>query len=491
MSLTIPLGSPRFVPGKRKLVRRSHRKNHGLISFKEIAQVTADNWKTVDTQTFDFVTKAAKIISDRYKEIEQALGAAPTATVIPTTHGMMSVNVAPPVAYHHQFLEAPGVYAGPAAHHAAVHAGHAAVAAARPKKARAKKSKPKSKKAGDEPPTGEPLGLDDAEGFWNHGGPPLHNEASLSAAARAGSLTLAAPPGTAMEGRTLNLPNINANAFGVGANINVYKAAYQSSLNGMVQQMHAGHQANAFARGMPGMPGAMSGAPDSNPFLFNSPYYHGLASANAHQAMNYPGYPGMPQSNPNSMYLPPGGLHGAVNGMNAMQAYGAASAPWTANQGGMLGNNIHPSMSSRGGPDLNSRTVSEFSNSVHTLPSSNYPNSPGPGFHARNQTRNVPDHTMPGAAPNHHTLDYSNLARLNGGAAAAAPAPPQLNVADASADKTKGKAADESTHTLDYSESSGDGEETTGNGEKTDAAVGSAHVAINDSDILHMLKKED
>mmetsp|Transcript_32372 Transcript_32372/g.77359 ORF Transcript_32372/g.77359 Transcript_32372/m.77359 type:complete len:505 (-) Transcript_32372:194-1708(-) len=418
-----------FVPGKRKLVRRSHRKNHGLISFKEIAQVTADNWKTVDTETFDFVTKAAKIIADRYKEIEQALGAAPVAPAMPP-HAMM--HVAPPVAYH-PFLQAPGVYAAPTAARSKKTRGSASKA----KKAKGKRG---AKKAGGEPQTGEPLGLGDAEGFWNvKNTPPPHD-------AR-GSLTLVAPPGTAMEGRTLNLPNINSNAF--GADLNVYRSAYHSSLNGMVQQvqqMHAGNQANALTRSMP-----MAGAPDSNPFLLNGSYYQGLAASNAHAPMNY-SYPGMPPSNPNNgMYLPhlhpgvhQGGLHGAMNGMNAMPAYGAQPAHWAANQGGMFANNrIQPTM-------------------PYSMPPSR-----GPDFSNRNPT-----------------LDNSNnVAGLQGGPSAAAPAPSQLNIAGAPAALT------EATHTLDYSESTGIGEGAPGNGKKTDAS-NSSQVAINDSDILHMLKKD-
>lgn len=450
-----------FVPGKRKLVRRSHRKNHGLISFKEIAQVTADNWKTVDTQTFDFVTKAAKIIADRYKEIEQALGAAPVAPAMPP-HAMM--HVAPPVAYH-PFLQAPGVYAAPAAARSKKTRGSASKA----KKAKGKRG---AKKAGGEPQTGEPLGLDDTEGFWNVRHTPPPNDGR-------GSLTLVAPPGTAMEGRMLNLPNINANAF--GADLNVYRSAYHSSLNGMVQQvqqMHAGNQANALTRSMP-----MAGAPD--PFLLNGSYYQGLAASNAHAPMNY-SYPGMPPSNPNNgMYLHQfhpgvhqGGLHGAMNGMNAMQAYGAQQAHWAANQGGMIGNNrIQPSMPYSMPPSRGS----DFSNSAHTAPSS-HSNSPGQGFHALNHTRNVSNRTMHESALN-PTLDNSNVAGLQGGTSAAAPAPSQLNIAGAPAALTG------ATHTSDYSESTGIGEGAPGNGKKTDAS-NSSQVAINDSDFFHMLKKD-
>ena len=341
------------------------------------------------------------------------------------------------MAYHPAFLDASGV--------PAVYAAPVAAAKARPRKTRgpAKAKKAKKKK---EPSTGEHLGLDDTEGFWNAKHTPPPHDAR-------GSLTLVAPPGSSMEGRTMNLPNINSNAF--GSDLNAYRAAYNSSLNGMAQQMHAGNQANAFARSMP-----MAGAPDTNPFLgMKSSYYPGLAASNAHAPMNYP-YPGMPPSNANhGMFLPhlqQGGMHGAVNGMNAMPPY-ASQAQWAAaaNQVGMFGHNrMQPSMQSSMPPSMGG--PAEYANTAHTMPPS-----------TMNHPANVPNHTMPGAAVNH------SLDNLQGGTPAAAPAPPQLNIAGAPADKSV----------------------STGNGEGADngkkEASNSSQVAINDSDILHMLKKDD
>ena len=72
--LTIELPLFRFVPSKRKLVKRSHRKAHGMFSLKEISRLTADTWKTVDGETLEYLTVAARLISERYKQIETDLG---------------------------------------------------------------------------------------------------------------------------------------------------------------------------------------------------------------------------------------------------------------------------------------------------------------------------------------------------------------------------------------------------------------------------------
>ena len=66
----------RFVPGKRKMIKRSHKKSHGLMSFSDIARHTAESWRTVDDETSAFVTEVARLIMARFKEIEAALGGA-------------------------------------------------------------------------------------------------------------------------------------------------------------------------------------------------------------------------------------------------------------------------------------------------------------------------------------------------------------------------------------------------------------------------------
>lgn len=63
-----------FVPGKRKLVKRPHRKVHGMFSLKEISRLTADTWKTIDKETLDYLTTVARLILERYKQIEKDLG---------------------------------------------------------------------------------------------------------------------------------------------------------------------------------------------------------------------------------------------------------------------------------------------------------------------------------------------------------------------------------------------------------------------------------
>lgn len=48
------------------------------MSFGDIARHTAETWKTVDDETFAFVTEVARLIMVRFKEIEAALGGALT-----------------------------------------------------------------------------------------------------------------------------------------------------------------------------------------------------------------------------------------------------------------------------------------------------------------------------------------------------------------------------------------------------------------------------
>ena len=58
-----------FVPGRRKLVKRSHRKSHGAMGFKEMARELAVSWRAIDGETLKYCTDCARIIADRYTEI--------------------------------------------------------------------------------------------------------------------------------------------------------------------------------------------------------------------------------------------------------------------------------------------------------------------------------------------------------------------------------------------------------------------------------------
>ena len=58
------------------MIKRSHKKSHGLMSFSDIARHTAESWRTVDDETSAFVTEVARLIMVRFKEIEAALGGA-------------------------------------------------------------------------------------------------------------------------------------------------------------------------------------------------------------------------------------------------------------------------------------------------------------------------------------------------------------------------------------------------------------------------------
>jgi len=60
-----------FMPGRRKAIKRNHKKSHGLASFQEIAQVVADGWKSIDETTMSYCTEVAKILKARYDELKK------------------------------------------------------------------------------------------------------------------------------------------------------------------------------------------------------------------------------------------------------------------------------------------------------------------------------------------------------------------------------------------------------------------------------------
>eukprot|EP00580_Thalassiosira_gravida_P016200 CAMPEP_0201658206 /NCGR_PEP_ID=MMETSP0494-20130426/1182_1 /ASSEMBLY_ACC=CAM_ASM_000839 /TAXON_ID=420259 /ORGANISM="Thalassiosira gravida, Strain GMp14c1" /LENGTH=247 /DNA_ID=CAMNT_0048135171 /DNA_START=29 /DNA_END=772 /DNA_ORIENTATION=- len=61
-----------YMPGKRKAARRDHRKSHGLASFKDIARLVADGYKTIDDVTLEYVTTVAEILKQRHKEMKKS-----------------------------------------------------------------------------------------------------------------------------------------------------------------------------------------------------------------------------------------------------------------------------------------------------------------------------------------------------------------------------------------------------------------------------------
>jgi len=61
-----------YMPGKRKIAKRDHKKSHGLASFKDIARFVADGYRNIDEITLEYVTTVAKISKQRYNEIKAA-----------------------------------------------------------------------------------------------------------------------------------------------------------------------------------------------------------------------------------------------------------------------------------------------------------------------------------------------------------------------------------------------------------------------------------
>ncbi|EJK75208.1 hypothetical protein THAOC_03072 [Thalassiosira oceanica] len=99
-----------FVPGKRKLVKRPHRKVHGMFSLKEISRLTADTWKTIDKETLDYLTAVAQLILERYKQIETDLGGPLAKKSRPKTNRKTSLPEQPPKASTSTSLSADTYY---------------------------------------------------------------------------------------------------------------------------------------------------------------------------------------------------------------------------------------------------------------------------------------------------------------------------------------------------------------------------------------------
>lgn len=57
-----------YIP-KVKNEKRVHRKTHGVASFKDLASIIAQNWKTVDSQTYDYVATVERILKKRQQEL--------------------------------------------------------------------------------------------------------------------------------------------------------------------------------------------------------------------------------------------------------------------------------------------------------------------------------------------------------------------------------------------------------------------------------------
>ena len=57
-----------FMHGKSKKKTRDHSRSHGIIAFKDMAKMIANNWKNVDKEVSQFVTEVARVIKERRDE---------------------------------------------------------------------------------------------------------------------------------------------------------------------------------------------------------------------------------------------------------------------------------------------------------------------------------------------------------------------------------------------------------------------------------------
>lgn len=72
-----------LLSAKRKITKRSHKKSHGVASFREIARVVADGWRNIDEATLVYCTAVAKIIKDRHAELKRMKGVGCFAAAAP------------------------------------------------------------------------------------------------------------------------------------------------------------------------------------------------------------------------------------------------------------------------------------------------------------------------------------------------------------------------------------------------------------------------
>ncbi|EJK61942.1 hypothetical protein THAOC_17479, partial [Thalassiosira oceanica] len=57
-----------YLPGRNK--RRSHKKSHGLLKFADLSKGVAQNYRTIDKETFNFLDAVAKSLLKRSREIK-------------------------------------------------------------------------------------------------------------------------------------------------------------------------------------------------------------------------------------------------------------------------------------------------------------------------------------------------------------------------------------------------------------------------------------
>ena len=108
-----------------------------MFSLKEISRLTADTWKTIDNETLDYLTAVARLILERFKQIETDLGGPLEKKSRSKTNKNMSLLEQPPKV---STSASAGVYGS-------------------------WRSPPNMSK-GNEDARPEPLNLHDVDGFW-------------------------------------------------------------------------------------------------------------------------------------------------------------------------------------------------------------------------------------------------------------------------------------------------------------------------------------
>ncbi|EJK46069.1 hypothetical protein THAOC_35284 [Thalassiosira oceanica] len=82
-----------YLPGRNK--KRSHKKSHGLMAFADLSRDVAQNYKTIDKETYDFLDAVAKSLLKRSREIKARgeLKSLPRKIIVPSSPNVKVAHV--------------------------------------------------------------------------------------------------------------------------------------------------------------------------------------------------------------------------------------------------------------------------------------------------------------------------------------------------------------------------------------------------------------
>ncbi|EJK74621.1 hypothetical protein THAOC_03689 [Thalassiosira oceanica] len=82
-----------YLPGRNK--RRSHTKSHGLMAFTDLSRGVAQNYRTIDKETFNFLDAVAKSLMKRSREIKArgGLKSLPGKMLVPSSPNVNMAHV--------------------------------------------------------------------------------------------------------------------------------------------------------------------------------------------------------------------------------------------------------------------------------------------------------------------------------------------------------------------------------------------------------------